>query len=135
MRLGRAAREQLPFIRRQRRLDIARARGNRMLERIGQQVRALEVPERAPWSTVQALLSYILGVSAQNAANARIAQELDVERASFLDEIAVAWSELDPETFPFTRSLANQIRTHDDREDFLAGIDLILAGIETKRAR
>ncbi|CAG9232827.1 hypothetical protein BGLA2_60028 [Burkholderia gladioli] len=106
-----------------------------MLERIGQQVRALEVPERALWSTVQALLSYILGVSAQNAANARIAQELDVERASFLDEIAVAWSELDPETFPFTRSLANQIRTHDDREGFLAGIDLILAGIETKRAR
>ncbi len=107
----------------------------RMLERIGQQVRALEVPERALWSTVQALLSYILGVSAQNAANARIAQELDVERASFLDEIATAWSELDPETFPFTRSLANQMRTHDDREDFLAGIDLILAGIETKRVR
>ncbi|PRG98828.1 TetR/AcrR family transcriptional regulator [Burkholderia gladioli] len=107
----------------------------RMLERIGQQVRALEVPERALWSTVHALLSYILGVSAQNAANARIAQELDVERASFLDEIATAWSELDPETFPFTRSLVNQMRTHDDREDFLAGIDLILAGIETKRAR
>jgi hypothetical protein len=31
--------------------------------------------------------------------------------------------------YPFTRSVAAQLRAHDDREEFLAGIDLILAGI------
>src|ERR1700723_1059072 len=42
----------------------------RILERIGQQVRALGVPDDTQWAVVSALLSYILGVSGQNAANA-----------------------------------------------------------------
>jgi hypothetical protein len=31
--------------------------------------------------------------------------------------------------------LATRLRDHDDREQFLAGIDLILAGIDTLRLR
>lgn len=29
----------------------------------------------------------------------------------------------------FTRAVANQLRDHDDREQFLAGMDLVLTGI------
>jgi len=36
---------------------------------------------------------------------------------------------LDPEEYSFTRSVATQLRKHDDRTEFLAGIELILAGI------
>src|ERR1700735_3892643 len=43
----------------------------RILERIGQQVRALGVPDEEQWVTVSALLNYILGVGGQNAANAQ----------------------------------------------------------------
>ena len=43
------------------------------------------------------------------------------------------WSQLDPHEYPFTRSLAGQVRAHDDRVDFLAGIDLILRGIDSPR--
>src|SRR5580698_680816 len=41
----------------------------RILERIGQQVRALGVPEDEQWAAVGTLMAYILGVSRQNAAN------------------------------------------------------------------
>lgn len=103
----------------------------RIIERIGQQVCALGVREDEQWSVVGTLLNYILGVGGQNAANGQLARARDIDRSAFLDSVAVAWSELDPALYPFTRSLAGQLRVHDDRQDFLAGLDLILSGIKS----
>ncbi|WP_144149245.1 TetR/AcrR family transcriptional regulator [Paraburkholderia sp. BCC1884] len=102
----------------------------RIFERIGQQVRMLGVAESAQWGAVSALLSYILGVSGQNAANAHIAREQGADRVGFLEQVSTMWSELDQNEYPFTRSVAGQLSAHDDRVDFLAGIDLILRGME-----
>jgi len=107
----------------------------RILEHIGQQVCALGVPDGTQWAAVSALLSYILGVSGQNAANAHIAREQGLDRSNFLDDVATVWSELDPNEYPFTRSVAGQLRAHDDRLDFVAGIDFILRGIESAPGR
>ncbi|MFM0730351.1 helix-turn-helix domain containing protein [Paraburkholderia sediminicola] len=107
----------------------------RILERIGQQLRALGVPAKAEWATVSALLSYILGVGGQNAANTHFAREQGLDRSNFLDEVSSVWSQFDPDEYPFTRSVAGQLRSHDDRVDFLAGIDLMLRGIESARGR
>ena len=101
----------------------------RILERIGQQVRALGIPEEQQWAAVGTLMAYILGVSRQNAANRQIALKQGFDRSDFLETVATAWSQLDPEEYPFTRSITAQVRDHDDRVDFLAGIDLILSGI------
>ncbi|MEV4513833.1 TetR family transcriptional regulator [Dactylosporangium sp. NPDC049525] len=97
----------------------------RLFERIGQQLRALDVPAAAQFSSASALLNYILGVAGQNAALAR-SQEPGTDRAAVLE---AASANLDADEFPFTRSVAGQLRDHDDREQFLAGIDLVLAGI------
>ena len=105
----------------------------RILERMGQQVRALGVPDEEQWATVGALLNYILGVGGQNAANGQLARTRGIDRSNFLEAVATAWSQLDPDEYPFTRSVAAQLRTHDDRMDFLAGIDLILRGIRRLR--
>jgi hypothetical protein len=43
--------------------------------------------------------------------------------------MARGWEDLDPDAYPFTRAVAGQMRGHDDREQFLAGIDLALAGV------
>lgn len=102
----------------------------RIMERLGQQVAAMGVPEDAQWSTVSALLSYILGVSGQNAANAHYGRERGVDRSTFLAEVATAWSELDADAYPFTRRVAAGLREHDDRQDFGVGLDLILNGID-----
>ncbi|KJY41673.1 TetR family transcriptional regulator [Streptomyces sp. NRRL B-1568] len=103
-----------------------------VFERIGRQVQALRVPEAAQFTAASALMSYILGVAGQNSANARTLQP-DTDRTEFLDAVATAWTELDPDQYAFTRNVAGQLRTHDDRTEFLAGIDLILTGITARQ--
>ncbi|MEJ2859948.1 TetR/AcrR family transcriptional regulator [Actinomycetospora flava] len=102
----------------------------RIFEIVGRQVRDLGVPH-ARWFTVTSVLvQYVLGAAAQNAANARILGP-DVDRDEFLGAVSTTWEELDPDEYAFTRTVAEQMRSHDDREQFLAGIDLVLAGIST----
>jgi AcrR family transcriptional regulator len=104
----------------------------RILEAVGGQVQALGVPEHAQFNAVTALMSFILGLAAQYAASARLLPR-DTDRSAFLRAIAAQWAQLDPAEHPFVRQLATQLPGHDDREQFLAGVDLILAGIETVR--
>ncbi|WP_326948932.1 TetR/AcrR family transcriptional regulator C-terminal domain-containing protein [Amycolatopsis sp. NBC_01307] len=103
----------------------------RIFESLGRQVRALGVPEGSWFTATSALVHYILGAAGQNAANSASGRALEpgVDRSQFLDAVSTAWEELDPDEYPFTRAVAAQLREHDDREQFLAGVDLILAGI------
>ena len=105
----------------------------RVVERIGQQVRALGVPKEKQWAAVSALFSYILGVGGQNAANGQLARMRGLNRGDFLEAMSTVWSQLDPKEYPFVRSVAGQLRAHDDRADFLAGVNLILRGIGSPR--
>jgi AcrR family transcriptional regulator len=107
----------------------------RILERIGQQIRLLGVPEEQQWAAAGALMAYILGVSRQNAANGQLARVRGLDRSDFLEAVSTAWSQLDPEEYPFVRSVAGKIRDHGDRVDFIAGIDVILRGIDSPRRR
>ena len=101
----------------------------RIIECIGQQLRALGVPPEKHWATVSALLNFILGVGGQNAANAQAARARGADRGDVLAAVAGAWSALDAAQYPFVRSVAVQMRAHDDCADFLFGIDLILQGV------
>ncbi len=107
----------------------------RIVERIGGQIQALGVPKKEHWITVSALLNYILGVAGRNAANGQLARTQGLDRSDFLNAVSTVWSQLDPEEYPFARSMAGQMRAHDDRKDFLAGIDLILRGIGSPRRK
>ena len=107
----------------------------RIVERIGQQIQALGVPKQEHWVTVSTLLNYILGVAGRNAANGQLARTQGLDRSDFLEAVSTVWSQLDPEEYPFARSLAGKLRSHDDRKDFLDGIDLILRGIGSPRRR
>jgi AcrR family transcriptional regulator len=103
-----------------------------IFESVGGQLQALGVPERAQFDCASALLNYVLGLAGQYAAAARLlARETD--RSAFLATVAGRWAQLDPANYPFMRRMAAQLPEHDDREQFLAGIDLILAGIGTMR--
>jgi AcrR family transcriptional regulator len=102
----------------------------RILERLGQQVLLLGVPAEQQRAAVGTLMAYILGVSRQNASNGQLGRIRGLDRSDFLEAVSIAWLQLDPQKYPFTRSIAGQMKDHDDRADFLAGIDLILEGIE-----
>jgi hypothetical protein len=76
------------------------------------------------------LVNYIPGVAGQNAANARALASSKLEQSTFLAAVAAQWAQLDPAKYPSVHRARTQLREHDDREQFLAGTDLILAGIE-----
>jgi AcrR family transcriptional regulator len=99
----------------------------RIFEGIGRAVQTLGVPDAAGFTSASALTNYIIGTGG-NAANARIAGR-GTTRADHLATVSVEWANLDRDEFPFTRNVAEQMRDHDDRAQFLDGIDLILTGI------
>ena len=97
-------------------------------EQIGGLVAELGVREDGLFTAVSTLVSYVVGVGSQNAMNTHsVAAGMD--RASFLDAVATTWESLDPAEHPFVGRVAGQLRAHDDRKEFLAGIDIILAGL------
>jgi len=100
-------------------------------EAVSAQLLALRVPERAMPDCGFTLVTYILGVAEQNAANARALASSKMDRSEFLANVAAQWAQLDPARYPSVHRARTQLREHDDRDQFLAGIDLILAGIET----
>jgi AcrR family transcriptional regulator len=100
-------------------------------ESISEQLQALDVPQRALPDSAGVLVNYILGVAGQNAANARALANSKTDRSTFLATVAAQWARLDPAKYPSMHKAGTQLREHDDREQFLAGIDHILAGIET----
>ena len=100
-------------------------------ECVGQQLLTFGVPQRALSDFAGVLVNYILGVAAQNAANARALATSGMDRSTFLATVAERWAQLDPARYPSVRKARTRLREHDDREQFLAGIDLILVGIET----
>lgn len=99
-----------------------------LFEGIGGRLDALGVPERAQFDAATAIISFILGLANQHAARARLLPG-ERSRDEFLGSIADRWNELDPQQYPFLQRMTAQLRDHDDREQFLAGIDFILAGI------
>lgn len=104
----------------------------RILEGVGGQLQALGVPEPAQFNAATALLSFVLGLAGQYAASARFLPR-DTDRTAALGAVAARWLQLDAAEHPFVRQVATQLAEHDDREQFLAGINLILAGIANSR--
>ncbi|WP_128804260.1 MULTISPECIES: TetR family transcriptional regulator [unclassified Streptomyces] len=103
----------------------------RIFEAVGGQLQVLGVPEPAQFNCASALVNYVLGLAGHRAAAARLLAP-GTDRTAFLATAAARWAQLDPAQYPFMRQVAAQLPGHDDREQFLAGIDLILAGIGEK---
>jgi AcrR family transcriptional regulator len=101
-------------------------------EQIGRPVEELGVPEDSLFTAVSTLVSYIVGVGSQNAVNTNSLAGHD-KRDDFVGAVAARWESLDPTEHPFVRRVAGQLRVHDDRVEFLAGIDIILSGLVAPR--
>ena len=104
----------------------------KVFENVGGRLPSLGVPGRAQFDCASALVNYVLGLAGQYAAADRLLAP-ETDRSAFLATAAARWARLDAARYPFMRQMAAQLREHDDREQFLAGIDLILTGITTLR--
>lgn len=83
------------------------------------------MPLRALSDSVGVLVNYILGVAGQNAANARALANSNMDRSTFLATVAAEWAQLDPAEYPNLYRARTQLREHDDREQFLTGIETV----------
>ena len=101
----------------------------RVLERIGQAIQALGVPRKVQWAAASALLHYVIGVGSQNAVQSQFARSRGLDRDRFLGNLSTQWAQFDAREYPFVRGMASQLAAHDDRADYLAGVDLILEGL------
>ncbi|MGW4943170.1 TetR/AcrR family transcriptional regulator [Actinoplanes sp. NPDC004185] len=100
----------------------------RLFEAIGSRLDALGVQEHQQFHAASAFVTFVLGSAGQSAAAARLLPP-DLERAPFLRAVAAQWEGLDGKAFPFARRMADGLEEHDDREQFLAGVNALLAGI------
>ncbi|MGC5341793.1 TetR/AcrR family transcriptional regulator [Streptomyces sp. DT171] len=102
-----------------------------IFERIGQQVQALGVPRERWFDAASILVHYILGAVSQNARVEGDSPGADgeVDRGEYFDAASARWRALAPGTYPFMHAIGGQMRDHDDREQFLTGITVILDGL------
>jgi AcrR family transcriptional regulator len=98
-----------------------------VFEAVGERLAIAGVPDRNRFDVASALVHYVLGAAGQYAASARI--PLDASRGAFLKTVARDWtSRAGRDELPFVHAMAGQLADHDDRRQFAAGVDLILAG-------
>lgn len=103
----------------------------RIWKGIGEQLSKLGVTGAARSDAGSALANYVLGATAQYAAGARRALD-DAARRDYLQTLAVQWEQLDGDLL--VQESAALLREHDDREQFMAGVDIFLAGITARRS-
>jgi AcrR family transcriptional regulator len=96
---------------------------------IARQLQDLGITGTAAANAGAALVNYILGSAAQYTAGARTASD-DRERAAYLNALSEHWTHLHPGS---PADAADALRDHDDRAQFLAGVEILLTGITNHR--
>jgi hypothetical protein len=105
-----------------------RSTNARVFEAVGEPLAALGVPDDQQFDVASALTSYIVGACAQNAAPALQAAP-GLDRTTYLHQAAERWGALEAATHPFVHRMLSRLADHDDRQQFAAGLDLMLAGV------
>lgn len=107
-------------------------RGNslRLYEQLGQQALRLDLTPRQRFHAVSAVIGVVIG-SAADLGQEPPQEVLDgsVGRDEFLGRYAKMWRELDAGEYPFMRDIADEFDGHDDKEQFLAALELTLTGL------
>lgn len=109
--------------------------GLRLVERLGQQVLRLGLTPQQSLPAVSAVLGFVLGIAADSGQQQRSEQVVaDGSAGELLSDATEQWRALDPEEFPFVHYVVEEFAVHDDREQFLAGLDLLLSGLRHQAA-
>jgi AcrR family transcriptional regulator len=105
-------------------------RSLRLYERLGRQTLRLDLTPRQRFHAVSAIVGVVVGTAAD--LGAELPQELldgEVGRVEYLSRFADRWRSLDAAEFPFVHEIVDEFAEHDDRDQFLAALDLTLNGL------
>ncbi|GGO88791.1 TetR family transcriptional regulator [Nocardioides phosphati] len=100
----------------------------RFWNRLGSALAAMGLTTRQQFHGSTAIIGYIVGVAAEMAAQ-DVHADPTRSKEEQLDAIAQAWLARDPADFGWIQSIADEFRDHDDDEQFVAGLDLIIGGL------
>jgi AcrR family transcriptional regulator len=101
-----------------------------LYERIGEQVLRLHLAPRQSFHAVSAVVGYVIGIAADLGQQPpREVADGSIGRDAYIARYADQWRALDPAAFPFLHAVVDEFAVHDDREQFAAGLDLLLAGL------
>ncbi|MGW6206632.1 TetR/AcrR family transcriptional regulator [Streptomyces sp. NPDC055089] len=107
-------------------------RGNslRLYEALGEQTLRLDLTPKQRFHAVSAVVGVVVG-SAADLGQEPPEEVLDgaVDRDEFLGRYAERWRELDAGEYPFMHEIVDEFDGHDDKEQFLAALELTLAGL------
>jgi AcrR family transcriptional regulator len=107
-----------------------------LYERIGEQVMRLELTPRQSFHATSAVVGYVIGTAAdmgQQPPEAVVSGELSKDQ--YMAGAAAQWRALDPAQFPYIHHIIDEFDGHDDRDQFVGGLDLLLAGLRLQAGR
>ncbi|MFJ8935043.1 TetR/AcrR family transcriptional regulator [Streptomyces sp. NPDC102365] len=102
----------------------------RLYEKLGEQTLRLDLTPRQRFHAVSAITGVVVGTAAD--LGMEVPQDMldgHVNRDAYLDRFAETWRSLDATDFPFVRQIADEFAEHDDRDQFIAALDLTLTGL------
>ena len=105
--------------------------GLHLLDRIGTLITDTKTPNGQRFAVATAIFNYVTGVTAHDIARATEVSATTT-RDAYLARQAERWAALDPRAFPFLSDVTADLRDHDDRDQFVAGLDLLLAGLRAQ---
>ncbi|SFR56637.1 DNA-binding transcriptional regulator, AcrR family [Microbacterium azadirachtae] len=107
-----------------------------LYERIGEHVMRLDLTPRQTFHATSAVVGYVIGTAAdlgQEPPAAVVSGE--VSREEYLASATAQWRGLDAAEYPFIHHILDEFDGHDDRDQFLGGLDLLLAGLRLQAQR
>lgn len=105
----------------------------RYWDRVGQEIKRLGLPRADCFYGASAIVSFVVGAAAQMSYQGPT--EDHPTRAEFLAHTVRAWSDLPADEFPYVHSMIDTFATHDDRDQFLFGLDLVIEGLRSRATR
>ncbi len=107
-----------------------------LYERIGEQVMRLDLTPRQSFHATSAVVGYVIGTAAdmgQELPEAVVSGELSKEQ--YMASATAQWRALDPAQFPYIHHIVDEFDGHDDRDQFVGGLDLLLSGLRLQAGR
>ncbi len=98
-------------------------------ERIGQALQRMELTSRQQFHASLAIVNYASGMGAEISQGAIDREGMDDVEAEFAAQME-HWGSHSVEEFPFVHSVLDEFMNFDDRSEFIAGLDLVLSGVE-----
>lgn len=101
-----------------------------LYEKIGEQVLRLNLTPRQGFHAASAIVGFVIGTAADMGQEPpEVVTSGEMNREEYLAEATAHWRKLDPDEYPFIHHIIDEFAGHEDRDQFRAGLDLLLAGL------